>query len=313
MGDIMLATPLIRCLKKKYPDSRIDFLVRKNFVQVLAGNPYIDNLLVYESDFFHIVKKIKAAGYDYIINIHCSFLSNLICLFSGSKVLRYKDYFIHRFLLVEFGLNLYREKIPVFKRYMSAARRIGVEYDGQGLDFFLPNSVAESLHGESGEKYMGICPVAVWNTKRWPSENFVGLAKLAAEKRSARVLIFGGKKDYDYCENIRKEIDGDTINLCGIDINESAAYLKKCKILVTNDTGLMHVARALKIPVAALFGPTVEEFGFFPEGADVKIFQKKLSCRPCSTKGSKKCPLGTFLCMKGISVEEVFQYCASYL
>ncbi len=317
IGDIVLATPLVRCLRNKYPSARINFLVKKKYSEILSANPYISNLIFFENNIFELAKIIKKEKYDFILDIHNNFRTFLLTLFSGAKILRYKNYSLERFFLVEFGLNFYKEKIPVFQRYLKTASPLGVLYD-KGLDFFIDENtkikVEEILSAEGGKnEYVGICPVAVWKTKRWPKENFIEVAKRILEKNDCEVLIFGGKKDFDECEDIKKQIGLKAKNLCGLSLKETAVALKKCKYLLTNDTGIMHIADAVKIPTISIFGPTIEEFGFYPQLATSKIISKKFQCKPCSTKGSKKCPVGDFRCMQDITVEEVFSHCAACL
>jgi len=313
IGDIVLATPLVRCLRNKFPSAQIDFLVKKKYLEILSANPYISNLIFFENDFFELAKTIRKEKYDFIIDIHNNFRSFLLTLFSGAKILRYKNYMFRRFFLAEFGLNFYKEKVPVFQRYLKTASPLGVSYDSEGLDFFIDDKIKVQFEQLFELNYIGICPVAVWKTKRWLKQRFVDLAKKILEKQDCEILIFGGKKDFEYCEDIKKQIGNRTKNLCGLSLQETAAVLQKCKYLLTNDTGLMHVADALKIPTISVFGPTVEEFGFYPQSEKSKIISKNYFCKPCSTKGSGKCPVGNFRCMKDITVEEVFSHCAACL
>jgi len=310
IGDIVLSTPLVRCLRNKFPSVQIDFLVKKKYSEILSANPYISNLIFFENNIFKLAKKIKKEKYDFIMDIHNNFRTFLLTLFSGAKTLRYKNYMFRRFFLAEFGLNFYKEKTPVFQRYLETASSLGISYDNGGLDFF----VDEKINGQmSIYKCVGICPVSVWKTKRWLKQNFVDLAKRILEKQDCEILIFGGKNDFDYCEDIKIRIGPKAKNLCGLSLKETAIALKKCKYLLTGDTGLMHIADALKIPTISIFGPTVEEFGFYSQSEKSKIISKNYFCKPCSTKGSGKCPVGDFKCMTEISVEEVFSHCAACL
>ncbi len=312
IGDIALATPLVRCLKKKFPASRVDFLLKERYAGVLAGNPGISGVILYKNGLIPLIKKIRSEKYDYVLDIHGNFLSSLVSFFSGAKVLRSRRYLFERFMLVEFGLNFYRRSIPVPDRYIAAAARLGVADDGLGPEMFACRDIKNSLGIPAGS-YAGICPVSVWNTKRWPRGNFARLAKKIIAEKGCGVLIFGGPGDRDYCEKIRAETGARAYNLCGLSIQETAFYLNMCKVAVTNDTGLMHIACSLKIPVVAIFGPTVEEFGFYPPRSRGKIISRELPCKPCSTKGCPVCPAGGFRCMNDISVEEVFANCADYL
>lgn len=312
IGDIVLATPLVRCLRKKFPSAEIDFAVKEQNAGVLSGNPHISNIIPCKNSIFDIIAKLRAQKYDYVLDIHGNFRSFIVSLFLGGKILKSRRYLLERFMLTEFGINLFGQAAPVAGRYLGAASRLGVEADGLGTEFYIDKNI-KNQRGVPPGIYAGLCPVSVWNTKRWPAENFIELGKKIAAKSGCGILIFGGPRDAEYCEGIKKSIGGPAFNLCCASIQETAFYLTMCRVLVTSDTGVMHVADALKIPVIALFGPTVKEFGFYPQGAASKVISVDLSCRPCSTKGSRKCPVGNFRCMKGISAEEVFSHCASYL
>ncbi|MEW6557729.1 MAG: lipopolysaccharide heptosyltransferase II [Elusimicrobiota bacterium] len=315
IGDIVLATPLIRCLRNKYPSAQIDFILKEKYAEILSANPYISNLVLFNGNLIKFAKKIKAEKYNIIIDIHRNFRSFILTLFSNAQIVRYKNFLFQRFLLTELGLNFYRQKIPVAQRYLAAVKQLGVVDDNKGIDFFIDEKIKNKFVQLYKFEYISICPVAIWKTKRWPKENFIALAKKIIEKYNYNILIFGGKTDFEYCESIKNQIGytEKTKNLCGLSLQETAVVLTKCKHLLTNDTGLMHIAEALKIPVVAFFGPTVEEFGFYPQSAKSKVFAKNISCQPCSTKGSQICPGGHFRCMKDITVDEVFSYCAANL
>ena len=312
IGDIVLATPLIRCLKKRFPSAQVDFVLKEQYAGVLSGNPNISNLISYKKNIFGLIKKIRSEKYDYVIDIHGNFRSFIAAAFSSGKTLKCRRFLFERFMLVEFGLNFYRNNDSVADRYIAAVKSLGVENDGQGPEFYINGNLKEITSIPAGD-YAGICPVSVWNTKRWPRESFVALSKKIIAESGCGILVLGGPGDREYCEGIKNAIGKRAFNLCGLSIQETASFIKMCRFLVTNDTGVMHVADALKIPTVALFGPTVREFGFFPQCPASKAVSKDLPCKPCSTKGGHACPEGGFKCMNDISAEEVFSYCASYL
>jgi len=313
IGDVVLATPLMRCLRKKYPAAQIDFLVREQYSSILSQNPNISNLILFKDNVFELARWIRKEKYDFVLDIHNNLRTCLMTFFSGAKIFRYKNNSFLRFLLVEFGINLYREKLPVFKWYLKTAEPLGVVYDNEGMDLFIDNKIKDLLSQNLKNGSIGICPVSVWGTKRWPKEYFVEFSKTASQKNNCDVLIFGGKNDFDFCEDIKKQVGEKAKNLCGLSLQETAAALKKCRYVLSNDTGLMHMAEALKVPVVAVFGPTVEEFGFYPQTENSKVLSKKYNCKPCSTKGSEKCPVGDFKCMRDISVQEATANCAAYI
>jgi ADP-heptose:LPS heptosyltransferase len=161
---------------------------------------------------------------------------------------------------------------------------------------------------------VGLVPAAKHFTKQWLPERFVALGEMMAKKHRAKIFVFGGKTETDYCGDIAQMINA---NL-GLSVAESfagkfslletAAALDFCGVVVSNDTGLMHLAAARKKKVVALFGSTVREFGFFPYGTDhIVVEQSGLPCRPCSHIGLAKCPEGHFKCMKDTTVEQVVE------
>jgi lipopolysaccharide heptosyltransferase II len=312
IGDIVLATPLIRCLRNKFPDAQIDFILKEKYSEILSANPYISNLILFDGDFFKALKKIKSEKYNVIIDIHKNFKSFLLTFFSNAKVLKYKNHLVKKFLLVEMGINLYKEKISVSDMYLNSVESLGVSDDNKGLNFFIDEKINSKV-GFLSEAYIGICPVSIWKTKRWLSESFIETARKILEKNNFEILIFGGKNDFEYCEHIKNQVGEKARNLCRISLQETAGFIKKCKFIITNDTSILHIAEALKVPVVAIFGPTVKEFGFYPQLNNSKVISKKCLCKPCTTKGSQRCPVGDFKCMKEISTEEVFTTCATYL
>ncbi|OGS45582.1 MAG: hypothetical protein A2539_07085 [Elusimicrobia bacterium RIFOXYD2_FULL_34_15] len=313
IGDIVSATPLIRCLRKKYSDAEIDFILKKQYSDILSKNPYISKLILFDGDIFKSMARISLEKYDLIVDIHGNFKSFLLTLFSKAKVLKYKNFSIRRFLLVEWGINLYWEKLPVSNRYLNAVKSLGINDDNEGCDFFIDENIKKGFGELLKGEYIGICPVSAWKTKRWLSDNYITVSRRISEIYECNILIFGGKEDQQYCENIRRQIGDKATNYSGFPLQETAAAIRMCKFLLTNDTGIMHIAEALKIPVVALFGPTVEEFGFYPQLKKSRIISKNFVCKPCSTKGSNECPTGSFICMKAISTGEVISNCASCL
>ncbi len=319
IGDIVLATPLVRVLRKKFQDSQIDFIVKKEFSALLRYNPYITNLIELDTskgfkELLRLKRKILAEKYDLIIDIHNNLRSIFLRTFSGAKVLKVNKRVFKRFLLVKFKINLYKNAIPVAERYIETVTRFSIKNDNQGLDIFVPAEIIgvakDKINFSSENFYIAIAPSAKHETKRWPVERFAKLADELIEKFNAKIILLGGAEDIEICSKLKSMTQGEIINLCGkTTLLESAGVLSLCKLLVTNDSGLMHIASALKIKVVAIFGSTVKEFGFFPYGTKSIVVEKPISCRPCSHIGRSKCPKGHFNCMLSIQVDDVFKAC----
>ena len=145
-------------------------------------------------------------------------------------------------------------------------------------------------------------------TKRWPVERFLQVAERLVESFDAKILLLGDAQDVELTEFIKQKLSDSTIDLAGkLDLMQSACALNRADFAMTNDSGLMHMATALKKPVIAIFGSTVQELGFFPVGEQNLVIQNnELSCRPCTHIGKNTCPRRHFKCMMDISAEEVW-------
>lgn len=332
IGDILLTTPLLRSLRKQFPDSQIDFLVKSEYSELLRFNPWCSRIIEIDSridrNLNDVSNGIRNEHYDLLLDLHNSIRSRYIRFFSEAKKIRVVNkYVVPRFILVHTKKNFYPGIVPVAERYLAAAKDFGVSDDGEGLEIFIPSEVSNSLRArllESGVDpaagMMAIAPAARHRTKMWLPERFAALAIAAVRRYKLKIVILGDAAMRPYCEQITKTITASAgefagINLAGqFSLLETAALLDASRLLVTNDSGLMHLAAARKCRVVAIFGPTVGEFGFFPYRTESKVIEEKsLSCRPCSHLGGDKCPLGHFRCMKDISVERVLEAAAEYL
>ncbi|HEX9974914.1 MAG TPA: glycosyltransferase family 9 protein, partial [bacterium] len=151
---------------------------------------------------------------------------------------------------------------------------------------------------------IGIAPGSIWNTKRWIKEYYLELVKLL-EKNDFQIVLIGGKEDFELC-NFIKNSSGASNVAGALSILESAALIEKLDLLITNDSAPLHIANAVKTDVIAIFGPTVQELGFYPFRENDKVIEVDLDCRPCGSHGGNKCPLGHHNCMKFITAEMVF-------
>lgn len=323
-GDIVLSSPLVRILRALYPDALIDYLVKAEFAELLKFNPNLS--AVYEltssdwSELRSLKKKIRRERYDIILDLHNSLRSRYLRMFSraGRTGVINKRVLV-RFFLVNLKRNYYKKVVPVPIRYLETAACLGAADDGKGLEIFLPEdsltmvrSLMSRYNLEQYENVFGLAPAAKHLTKRWPQEKFVELGVLLGKMKSTKLLLFGGREDSDYCGDIAQMINAElkasaAESLAGkISLLESAAALDFCSLVVTNDTGIMHLASARKRKTVAIFGSTVREFGFFPFGTESSVIENKgLYCRPCSHIGLGRCPEGHFKCMQDIEASAV--------
>ncbi len=306
LGDILLSTPLIRSIKIRFPKTKIDFVVREEYKDLLVLNPHLRNILIYNNDDekLKILKnKICENNYDLIIDLQNNLRSLLLLKCYSSSVIRFKKNNINKFLLVHFNINKLKNAKQIAVRYASTLKNF--QLDDKSLQLItdkIQNPVLNDV-----ENLIGICPGSKHFTKMWPEEYFIRLGNLL-NKNGFNIVLFGGKDDIKVCERISSKLSS-VINLCNDNnILQTAADMKCCKVIYCNDSGLMHTATAVNVPVIAFFGSTVKEFGFTPYNSNNLILENNsLSCRPCTHTGRDSCPEKHFKCMKEITPQSAFE------
>ncbi len=319
IGDIILTTPLIRVLRKRFPSARIDFITKAKYADLLRFHPALSQIYEFpDHGGFAELKTarrwIAAQGYDVILDLHRNLRSYVLTWRQlRGPIPRMSKYAFRRFLLVKFGINRYREVVPVYRRYLNVAGHLGVGDDGRGSEIFIPRDVLQRINARLREsalpegRFFALAPGAGFATKRWPIEYFIDLGRNLS-KNNRVFCILGAQQDRRLADQIRQVLP-EALDFTGrLTLLESAAVLSQARALITNDTGLMHMAEAVKTPVVALFGSTTRELGFFPMLPEsVVIENPEIRCRPCSHIGRHQCPKGHFLCMRSLKPERVFR------
>ena len=309
LGDILLTTPVIRAIKKRYPSAKIDFVVKKSFEDAVLYNSNLSKIYIYDKDQTQrLTTELKSRSYDLIIDLQNNFRSRVLTRSLRTATKRFRKPTLKKLLLVWFKINLLKNLKSIPQRYAEAAN---VELDSEGLDLILPNEILQSLDAQN--KYIGFCPGAKHNTKRWLPEYFIELGNELI-RRGYIIILFGGETEKELCDEISDRLSGSVNLQNNNDLFRIAASMKMCKLIVANDSGLMHAATAAGVPVAAIFGSTVKEFGFTPYGVKNLILENKsLSCRPCSHIGKASCPKLHFKCMKEIKPQSVLNELENFL
>ncbi len=328
VGDIVLSSLLVRAFRFRFPDAQLDFVVKQEFADLVRFNPHVTNVKEFPTqgtfaDLTQLRGNIQRERYDLIVDIHDSLRSWFLCL-GAKQVARINKRKFARFLLVRFKLNVY-EKFggapSVALRYLEPVQKFGVRDDGKGLELFSSagdeiriRHLIQSSALKLTPDFIGLCPSAKHNNKMWLKERFAEAATLLSQDYKNPVVIFGSDEERKLSDEITHLIaqqnpDAKVLNLAGkISLTETAAMMEYCSVVITNDTGLMHIAAARKRNVVAIFGPTVKEFGFFPFGTNnVVVENAGLYCRPCTHIGLPDCPEGHFKCMNEITTERVIQ------
>jgi len=326
IGDIVLASPLLRVLRASAgPKARVDFVVKKEFADLVKFSHHLS--VVHELDdsrgfpaLQELKETLRAERYDLVVDLHDNLRTMYLRNFCDTKEVVIVDKRLYaRWQLVHRKRNVYGAIVPVADRYIETVKEFGITNDGKGLELFIPDEIQFGVSGKMAklrlnefEKVIGVCPGAKHFTKRWQKEKFADLCARIAKEYHAKILVFGGVQDSDDCGAIASRINHNAFENASTDFSgelsllEVAAAMDFCDTIVTNDTGLMHIACARQRKVVAVFGSTVKEFGFAPYGTEsVVIENNSLDCRPCSHIGRRECPKGHFKCMNDIGVDEV--------
>lgn len=314
IGDIVLTTPVIRCLRKKFPDAGIYFLTKKNFAAIVESNPYITGVLTLAEDFDDTIDLLKEEKFDAVIDLHFNLRTLRIKqALKGVPFYSYNKLNTQKWIYTNFKLNLLPAK-HIVDRYMETVSAFNVVNDELGLDFFIPekDKVKESdIPFSHSHGFLSIAIGAAHYTKKLPVDK---LKELCAEI-DYPIILLGGKDDFDKGAEISGIDPIKIYNACGkYSLNESADIVRRSNLVISHDTGLMHIAAAFKKVVFSIWGNTVPSFGMYPYKTDCKIFQvNKLWCRPCSKIGYDKCPLGHFKCMNKIEIDAIVDSVKEFL
>lgn len=299
IGDIVLTTPVIRCLKKQLPDVEIHYATKNAFKSILENNPYVDKVHVLSSSTGALIKQLQAEQFDVVVDLHKNLRTLKIKWALRTASYSFDKLNIKKWLLVNWKFKVMPDK-HIVERYLETAAPLGIKNDQEGLDYFIPMQDKVNLNTlpeifSSG--YVAIAIGAQHTTKRLPEAKL----KELIEKISLPVLLLGGKEDAAMGDVLLNHFSHSKkiLNACGkYNLNQSASLVEQSRYLYTHDTGLMHIAAALKKRIVSIWGNTVPEFGMYPYKTEHVLWQvNDLSCRPCSKIGYNACPKKHFKCM----------------
>jgi len=315
IGDIVLTTPVIRCLKKQL-DVELHYLTKVVYKEVLAYNPFVDQLITIEKEIDEVMATLKAENYDLVIDLHHNLRTRRLQWALGKDQKRFRKLNWQKWMMVQFKKN-YLPDVHIVDRYLETVLSLGVKNDDEGLDYFYSNQ-SSKIFAERNipEKYVAIGVGAAHTTKRIPNEKIVAIC----EQVKQNVILIGGPAEAKEGEWIAAKFakpkspkERMVINTCGqTTIGETAVIIEKAQVVLTPDTGVMHIAAAFQRPIVVLWGNTIPEFGMYPyykKGVNnyVSFEVKGLRCRPCSKIGFKECPKGHFNCMQSQDIGQVVE------
>lgn len=309
IGDVVLATSVIEKLHQFYPESSIDFLLRRGNESLLDNHPYLNKVLVWDkkegkyNNLKQINKQVQAVKYDVLINLQRFASTGFITAFSKAKVtigfkknplsFAFGHTFKHKIGNGIHEIDRNQSLIAALTDKISAKPKLYPSKEDE------KNVVKFQV-----SKYVCLAPISVWFTKQLPKEKWVELIDNKLEK-DVKVYLIGGSDDFDACEEIKRTTKNEVINLAGqLSLLESAALMKKATMNYVNDSAPLHIASAMNAPVTAFFCSTLPSYGFGPlsDNATIVEVKEKLKCRPCGLHGKKDCPKGHFKCGFGIEL-----------
>ena len=304
IGDIVLTTPVLRCIKKTQPDSCIHYMCKPAFVSILQTNPYIDHLHEYGEE----TEKLQNEHFDYIIDLQNNHRSRQICRHLHCPVQHLNKLNLKKWLLVHFKINTLPHK-HIVDRYLETAQILPfpIVNDQQGLDFFLNPEDEAAVATLPAQAYLAIAVGSQHYTKEIPLQKLINICR----QTSLPIVLLGGKNDIKKAQIIVEQCNKHIFNLCGLlNIRQSAAVVKHAKYLLTGDTGMMHIGAALHTTVISVWGNTTPAFGMYPYMPNMPekyhiIENKHLTCRPCSKLGYKACPHKHFKCMNSLNEQDI--------
>ncbi|MCB9368108.1 MAG: glycosyltransferase family 9 protein [Calditrichaeota bacterium] len=293
----------MRALRNRFPEARIDFLVASQFEEAAKLLPGIDQIIVFNKNEgwrgLLRLRRLLSRRYEIIVDLQNSLRSAFLRTFCfpllWSKASRYR---FRRWLLIRFKKNYYKKVLPVPLRYVDSVDTFGAKDDGLGLELVNIDTDPDTTR----KNLVILCPGAKHATKKWPKENWKTLAESIKES-GFTLVVCGVQSEAEVC----REIAGDGEVWIDAPLAHIGALMKSSAAVVCHDSGLMHLATGVGARTVALFGPTVEEFGFFPFRGRSIVLQQQLACRPCSAFGADKCPLHHHNCMRLTTPDNVMQ------
>ena len=332
IGDVIQTLPMMEALKNQYPQAQIDWLVEEDASELLIGHPALNRVIVSRrkswqrqlfqkshfwatcSEIKKFVRELRGVHYDWVIDNHGIFKSGImVALSRGRRKIGFKPFPG----IADEGSYLFTNEryqpLPIerqaLERYLDLIAQVGVSVKNRDLKFSLPAEAphkAEKLLSEqdlTSSPLVVIHPMAKWASKQWPLENFARLAE-SLSNQGASLVFTGSPEDREALESILGQIQTQKrmLNLAGkTDLKELAGLFSLADLVLTPDTGPMHLAAAVHAPLIALFGPTAP-WRTGPYGNKHVILRKSLACSPCF---KKKC--ATMECMNTLTVEEVLE------
>jgi ADP-heptose:LPS heptosyltransferase len=309
IGDIVLTSPVVRVLRKHFPQADIRYVTKVQYAELVAPNPYLNGVFVLGKSLNGLARELRAFNPDVVIDLHHNLRTLTLKTLVGGRWFAFQKLNAEKWMRVNLKLNKLPD-IHIVDRYLRTLQPLGVKADNEGLDFFFPRGFKEPVLPKGFEgPYVAVVIGAKFKTKQLPLEKLVELCNGSPKP----IVLIGGEEDRDLGQQVASRAKATIWNACGhLTLAESAWMVKQADAVVTNDTGMMHIAAAFNKRIVSAWGNTIPEFGMYPylpKGGDSLIAEVDgLNCRPCSKIGFNKCPKGHFRCMRDQNIDTIKNY-----
>ena len=309
IGDIVLTSPIIRCVKNQLSNAEIHFLTKENYLSLIAHNPHIYKVhRLKDNDLKGLINDLKKEKYDIVIDLHKNLRTYRIKKALNAQWYTFNKLNFKKWLFVNFKIDLL-PNLHIIDRYFEGLKSLQISNDNQGIEYHMPDQIRVDLDSYNLKKnqYYVISLGATYFTKQIPNGVLLSLFKRL--KNTPIVLIGAGTADIKKAETIINNTEHKKIiNLCNkLSIDESAYVIKHAKTIITGDTGMMHIASSFDLNIVTLWGNTHPKFGMYAYASYDRIQNHlvDIPCHPCSKLGSGDCPRGHFNCMKSHNIQNI--------
>ena len=317
LGDLIFATPFIKNLRDLYPEARIDFVANANFSMVLENNPHLDNVYSYDKGWsvlesWDFARNLAENNYDLGLNIHGNWRTALLLKVVGPKfTVGFGDKGRGIFLDQELSRLEDAHMVEVYRQFLRdleflELKDAGLELNvsAQARDNIVEILTKDNLYQGQDKQLIALNTGGSWAAKRWPKEKFAKLADQIKKQELGEVIFTGGPSDVERVTEIQELMTEEVVSLAGkTSLEELAALGEQIDLMISGDSGPVHVTAAVGTPTITIFGPSNEK-KYQPYGKQHQIITNEIDCRPC---GEHECPLEHHNCMEGISVEDVLE------
>jgi heptosyltransferase-2 len=323
LGDIVLTTPVIDSLKAEFPESKIYFLTKARYSDLLKADPRIFSVVEFDQEgkhkgvkgFFKLISELRSQDFDLLIDLHGNIRSFFVRhLISSRKKFKYHKKRIARLLMVHCKF-IRTEPIHTVDSYLEVLNRLQIKTEKRIPKVFPHQSDIEFTdnflleHGvKKDDILLGVHPGARWDTKRWDQGKFAQVCQALIERLGVKVLLMGESREEEVVKKIKSSFPSmNVISAVDLPLGRLTTLIACCDCLISNDSGPMHLASAFGVPVVAIFGPTHPKLGFAPLGPKSVALCADAECSPCSLHGKKKCSKESRTCMDSIEPEMVIK------